>query len=61
MLIEPRVAQNFKDETVKYKSVDIAPPDREKIRQAVRQRLEAELSPYSIHIIDLLLDNSGFD
>ena len=39
VLIEPRVAQNFKDETVKYKSVDIA-PNREKIRQAVRQRLE---------------------
>lgn len=59
VLIEPRVAQNFKDETVKYKSVDIA-PNREKIRQAVRQRLEAELSPYSIHIIDLLLDNVDF-
>ena len=59
VLIEPRVAQNFKDETVKYKSVDIA-PNREKIRQAVRQRLEVELSPYSIHIIDLLLDNVDF-
>jgi regulator of protease activity HflC (stomatin/prohibitin superfamily) len=59
VLIEPRVAQNFKDETVKYKSVDIA-PNREKIRQAVRQRLETELSPYSIHIIDLLLDNVDF-
>ena len=59
VLIEPRVAQNFKDETVKYKSVDIA-PNREKIRQAVRQRLETELSPYSIHIIDLLLDNVVF-
>lgn len=59
VLIEPRVTQNFKDETVKYKSVDIA-PNREKIRQAVRQRLEAELSPYSIHIIDLLLDDVDF-
>lgn len=60
VLIEPRVAQNFKDETVKYASVDIA-PNREKIRQAVRRRLEAELSPYSIHVIDLLLDDVSFN
>lgn len=59
VLIEPRVAQNFKDETVKFKSVDIA-PNRESIRQAVRQRLEKELSPYSIHIVDLLLDDFDF-
>ena len=59
VLIEPRVAQNFKDETVKYKSVDIA-PNRENIRQAVRTRLEKELSPYSIHVVDLLLDNVDF-
>jgi regulator of protease activity HflC (stomatin/prohibitin superfamily) len=59
VLIEPRVAQNFKDETVKYRSVDIA-PNRENIRQAVRGKLEKELSPYSIHIVDLLLDNVDF-
>jgi regulator of protease activity HflC (stomatin/prohibitin superfamily) len=59
VLIEPRVAQNFKEETVKYKSVDIA-PNRENIRQSVRQRLEKELSPYSIHIVDLLLDDVDF-
>jgi len=59
VLIEPRVAQNFKDETVKYRSVDIA-PNRENIRQAARAKLEKELSPYSIHIVDLLLDNVDF-
>lgn len=59
VLIEPRVTQNFKDETVRYKSVDIA-PNREQIRQAVRVRLEKELAPYSIHIVDLLLDNIDF-
>jgi prohibitin 1 len=59
VLIEPRVAQNFKDETVKYRSVDIA-SNRENIRQAVRAKLEKELSPYSIHIVDLLLDNVDF-
>ncbi len=59
VLIEPRVAQNFKDETVKYRSVEIA-PNRESIRQSVRTKLEKELSPYSIHIVDLLLDNVDF-
>lgn len=59
-LIEPRVAQLFKDETVKYNTVDIA-PNREAIRVAVRGRLEKELAPYSIHVIDLLLDNVDFN
>ncbi|QQG46633.1 MAG: prohibitin family protein [Candidatus Niyogibacteria bacterium] len=59
VLVRPRVAQNFKDETVKYNSVDIA-PNREKIRKTVRERLERELSPYSIEVVDLLLDNIDF-
>lgn len=59
VLVESRVAQNFKDETVKYNSVDIA-PHREDIRKAVRDRLEKELSPYSIQVVDLLLDNVDF-
>ena len=60
VLVEPRVQQNFKDETVKYKSVDIA-PNRETIRKTVRDRLEGELSPHSIEVVDLLLDNIDFD
>lgn len=59
VLIESRVAQNFKDEIVKYRSVDIA-PNRETIRQAVRVRLGTELSPYSVEVVDLLLDNIDF-
>lgn len=59
VLIAPRVAQIFKDETVKYKSVSIA-PNREVIRKAVRERLETELSPRSIEVVDLLLDNIDF-
>lgn len=58
-LIEARVNQNFKDETVKYKSVDIA-PNREAIRQAVRERMIRELEPFSIHVVDLLIDNIDF-
>jgi len=59
VLVAPRVAQIFKDETVRYKSVAIA-PNREGIRKAVRERLEAELSPRSIEVVDLLLDNIDF-
>ena len=60
VLVESRVIQNFKDETVKYKSVEIA-PNRENIRRAVRERLERELSPFSIEVVDLLLDNIDFN
>jgi len=60
VLVESRVIQNFKDETVKYKSVEIA-PNRESIRKAVRERLEKELSPFSIEVVDLLLDNIDFN
>ena len=60
VLVESRVIQNFKDETVKYKSVEIA-PNRENIRKAVRERLEKELTPFSIEVVDLLLDNIDFN
>src|SRR5207245_3157448 len=60
VLVESRVIQNFKDETVKYKSVEIA-PNRENIRKAVRGRLEKELSPFSIEVVDLLLANIDFN
>ncbi len=60
IVVAPRVAQSFKDETVKYKSVDIA-PNREGIRQKVREKLESELSSvYSIEVVDMLLDNIDF-
>jgi regulator of protease activity HflC (stomatin/prohibitin superfamily) len=59
VLVAPRVAQTFKDETVKYNSIDIA-PNRETIRRTVSQRLEKELSSYSIEVKDLLLDNISF-
>ncbi len=61
IVVLPRVLQNFKDETVKYKSVDIA-PSREPIRKTVRTRLEGELSSaYSIEVVDLLLDDVDFN
>jgi regulator of protease activity HflC (stomatin/prohibitin superfamily) len=59
VLISPRVEQTFKDETVKYRSIDIA-PNREAIRKTVRERLAKELTQYSITVTDLLLENIDF-
>ena len=59
VLVRPRVLQDFKDETVKYRSVDIA-PHREDIRRSVRERLTNELKAHSIIVEDLLLDNISF-
>ncbi len=58
-LVRPRLHQIFKDETVLFDSVDIA-PNREVIRERVRSRLIAELAPFSITVEDLLLDNVDF-
>lgn len=59
VLIEPRVLNFFKEETVKYQTVDVG-PNRELIRRAVQSRLASELTPYSIQINDLLIDNIDF-
>jgi regulator of protease activity HflC (stomatin/prohibitin superfamily) len=59
VLVTPRVYQYFKDATVKYASIDIA-PNREAIRHEVASRLNTELSQYSIGIPDLLLDDIQF-
>ena len=58
-LVRPRVLQIFKDTTVKFKAVDIA-PSREQIREDVRQRLEDELTRFSIFVEDLLIDDIDF-
>lgn len=58
-LIEPRVLNFFKEETVKYATVDVG-PNREVIRTAVRDRLSRDLEPFSIRIDDLLIDNIDF-
>ena len=60
VLIEQRVFQTFKEETVKFKAVDVA-PNREVIRQRVRGRLTQQLEPYSIRVVDFQLGNLDFD
>ena len=59
ILVRPRVLQAFKDEIVKFTSVDIA-PNREAIRKTVRERLTKELETHSIAVQDLLIDNISF-
>ncbi len=58
-LVLPRLHQIVKDTTVQYKSTDIA-PNREAIRQSVRERLGSELAVRSINVEDLLITNIEF-
>lgn len=60
VLVAPRVQAAVKDVTVNYLAVDVA-PNRENIRKAVRERLERELSPYSIKVDDFLIRNIKFE
>ena len=59
VLVRPRVLQAFKDETVKYTSVNIA-NNREAMRKTLRERLTEELKAHSITVKDLLVDNISF-
>lgn len=60
ILVEPRINQYFKAETVKYNTVDIA-PNRETIRENVRAALAADLQEFSVTVQDLLIDNVDFN
>ncbi|MXY88564.1 MAG: hypothetical protein F4Y92_06885 [Dehalococcoidia bacterium] len=59
ILVEPRINQFFKAETVKYNTVDIA-PNRETIRNDVKNELAKDLQEYSVTVEDLLIDNIDF-
>jgi len=59
-LVVTRVNQIFKDQTVKYPAVQIA-PNREEIRQQTRERLTEELEGFSIRVVDLLIDEINFN
>jgi prohibitin 2 len=59
-LIPTRINQFFKAETVLFDTTDIA-PNREIIRENVRQRLLADLAQFSITVEDLLIDNIDFN
>lgn len=59
ILIEPRVNNFFKEEVVRYRTVEVA-PNREAIRRSTRDKLAADLAQYSIRVDDLLIDNVTF-
>ncbi len=59
VLIESRVQNFFKEETVKFETDQVA-PNRETIRRATQQRLSAALEPFSIEVTELLIVNVRF-
>ncbi len=58
-LIPGRVAQVFKDETVNYASLEIAPA-RTQLRSIVEPDLQSELNEFSIDVTALLIENISF-
>lgn len=58
-LVDSRVLQDFKEITSTYQTVDIT-NKREQLRTETRARLQKELSPYSIDVRDLFVQNIGF-
>ena len=58
-VVAPRVFQVFKNETVKFKSVAVA-PNREQIRQAVQLELDRQLDGFSIDVVDFLINDLDF-
>jgi regulator of protease activity HflC (stomatin/prohibitin superfamily) len=58
-LVQPRINNYFKEEVVKFQTVDVA-PNRESIRQTVRSRLDLDLQQFSVTVNDLLIDDIDF-
>jgi regulator of protease activity HflC (stomatin/prohibitin superfamily) len=58
-VIAPRVFQVFKNETVKFKSVEVA-PNREAIRREVQAELDRQLEDFSIDVVDFLINDLEF-
>ena len=58
-VVAPRVFQVFKNETVKFMSVGVA-PNREQIRQAVQLELDRQLDGFSIDVVDFLINDLDF-
>jgi regulator of protease activity HflC (stomatin/prohibitin superfamily) len=58
-VVAPRVFQVFKNETVKFKSVSVA-PNREQIREEVQSELNHQLEDFSIDVVDFLINDLEF-
>ncbi len=58
-VVAPRVFQVFKNETVNFKSVEVA-PNREEIRRDVQEELDRQLEGFSIDVVDFLINDLEF-
>jgi regulator of protease activity HflC (stomatin/prohibitin superfamily) len=58
-VVAPRVFQVFKNETVKFRSVAVA-PNREDIRGEVQAELDRQLEDFSIDVVDFLINDLEF-
>jgi regulator of protease activity HflC (stomatin/prohibitin superfamily) len=58
-VVAPRVFQVFKNETVKFRSVEVA-PNREAIRREVQAELDDQLEDFSIDVVDFLINDLEF-
>lgn len=58
-VVAPRVFQVFKNETVKFRSVEVA-PNRELIRREVQAELDRQLENFSIDVVDFLINDLEF-
>jgi regulator of protease activity HflC (stomatin/prohibitin superfamily) len=58
-VVAPRIFQVFKNETVKFRSVEVA-PNREVIRQEVQAELDRQLEDFSIDVVDFLINDLEF-
>jgi regulator of protease activity HflC (stomatin/prohibitin superfamily) len=58
-IIEPRVQQVFKSQTVEYRTVEVA-PNREEIRRDTQQSLDSQLEQYGIRVSDFLINDLDF-
>jgi regulator of protease activity HflC (stomatin/prohibitin superfamily) len=59
ILLDARVLQDFKEITAQYQTPEIT-THREDLRKQTRERLELELAPYDVKIVDVFLKNIGF-
>jgi regulator of protease activity HflC (stomatin/prohibitin superfamily) len=58
-VVAPRVFQVFKNETVKFRSVAVA-PNREEIRREVQEELDRQLEDFSVDVVDFLINDLEF-
>jgi regulator of protease activity HflC (stomatin/prohibitin superfamily) len=58
-IIEPRVQQVFKAQTVEYRTIEVA-PSREEIRSKVQTTLDSQLDNFCIDVDDFLITNLDF-